>query len=153
MPRRESSLASILAGSQSKSFRELNAALYGASPADLAQLPGAIAERTKFNAAGRADSVQAKGQGSMDGCNRARNGDGPKRVARQGPRVRVHLVSFRRPGTPLDRDNLIGGSKALRDHVARWLGLDDSERFIAWEYSQCETRGQRGTAVSIEIIA
>lgn len=40
-------------------------------------------------------------------------------------------------GTPLDRDNLVGGFKPLRDEIARILGRDDAERDgIAWEYEQ-----------------
>ena len=30
-------------------------------------------------------------------------------------------------GTPLDRDNLVGGLKPLRDEIARILGRDDAE--------------------------
>ena len=40
-------------------------------------------------------------------------------------------------GTPLDRDNLVGGFKPLRDEIARVLGRDDAEhRGITWEYEQ-----------------
>jgi len=40
-------------------------------------------------------------------------------------------------GVPLDRDNLVGGFKPLRDEIARLLGRDDAERRgITWEYEQ-----------------
>lgn len=40
-------------------------------------------------------------------------------------------------GTPLDRDNLVGGFKPLRDEIARILGRDDAEHHgITWEYDQ-----------------
>lgn len=81
---------------------------------------------------------------------RAREGQG--RGSRTNPVVRVHLISFRRVGRPLDDDNLRAGCKALRDAIAAWLGLDDNEQFIAWEYSQHETRGREGTGVKIEAI-
>ncbi|MNL78419.1 hypothetical protein D3C87_2047950 [compost metagenome] len=37
----------------------------------------------------------------------------------------------------LDRDNLQGSLKAVRDQVAAWLGRDDADGgTIAWEYGQ-----------------
>jgi hypothetical protein len=72
-------------------------------------------------------------------------------VGRHGGVVaRVAIVAFRR--RELDRDNLIGGCKALRDAIAGWLGLDDSEHVVEWTYSQHITRGQRGCAVRIETL-
>ncbi|MEM7789781.1 MAG: hypothetical protein AAF546_00135 [Verrucomicrobiota bacterium] len=52
-----------------------------------------------------------------------------------------------------DEDNLIGGSKALRDEVAKSLGLDDSDAVIEWRYYQTKvsTRKEEGTLVKIEI--
>lgn len=61
-------------------------------------------------------------------------------------------MSFRRPGRPLDDDNLRAGCKAVRDAIAAWFGLDDGERWIVWDYSQLETRGRVGLAVKIEAI-
>lgn len=71
-------------------------------------------------------------------------------LAGGGPVARVALTAFRR--RTLDGDNLIGGFKPLRDAVARWLGCDDSERFIEWEYGQVMTKGATGTVVRIEIL-
>lgn len=40
-------------------------------------------------------------------------------------------------GKPLDYDNLVGGTKPLRDEIARLLGRDDAEhRGIEWKYRQ-----------------
>lgn len=71
-------------------------------------------------------------------------------LAPNSPLLRIALISFRR--RELDRDNLIGGFKPLRDAIARWLNLDDSDRVIEWEYGQQKTSGLEGTAVRIERI-
>ena len=71
-------------------------------------------------------------------------------MAKDSPVVRVTLISFRR--RELDDDNLVGGFKPMRDAIARWLGLDDSQRIIDWQYGQIETKGRTGTAVKIEQI-
>ena len=40
---------------------------------------------------------------------------------------------------PLDRDNLVGGLKPLRDEIARIYGRDDAEQTgITWEYEQAK---------------
>lgn len=76
---------------------------------------------------------------------------GLSRVDKHGPRIRVTLIRF--GSKTLDGDNLRGGGfKALRDAIARWLGLDDADDVIDWEYAQCVTRGRQGTAVRIEKI-
>lgn len=42
-------------------------------------------------------------------------------------------------GIPLDRDNLVGGLKPLRDEIARIYGRDDAEQSgITWEYEQAK---------------
>ncbi len=62
---------------------------------------------------------------------------------------RVSIISFRRK--LLDGDNLIAGSKWLRDSIARKLGRDDAEgKGIEFEYFQQITRGEQGTLVKIE---
>lgn len=40
--------------------------------------------------------------------------------------------------------------KPLVDEIAAWLGLDDADPKILWQYAQAETRGEQGTAVKIE---
>lgn len=37
---------------------------------------------------------------------------------------------------PLDDDNLRGSLKAVRDEVARWLGVDDGSDLVRWVYAQ-----------------
>lgn len=63
-------------------------------------------------------------------------------------RPTVTLVVHRRRLLP-DHDNLIGGCKHLRDAIAAWLGLDDADRCVAWEYAQIATAGAEGVVVSI----
>lgn len=36
----------------------------------------------------------------------------------------------------LDSDNLASGFKASRDGVADWLGIDDGDKRLTWEYQQ-----------------
>lgn len=68
-----------------------------------------------------------------------------------GPCCRVTFVAYRRRF--LDSDRLFGGNMtALRDAVAATLGLDDSDKVIAWEYHQVQTHGREGTSVKIEIL-
>lgn len=50
----------------------------------------------------------------------------------------------------LDSDNLAGGGlKSLRDAIAASLGLDDSDKFIIWEYGQFYSN-REGVLVRIE---
>lgn len=72
----------------------------------------------------------------------AREGQRP-----DGPVYRVQIISLR-SGT-LDDDNLVGGSKPIRDAVAAFLGLDDNQRFITWEYGQMKS-ANLGTIVVIQ---
>jgi hypothetical protein len=77
-----------------------------------------------------------------------RPGPGAARLGARDPVLRVTLIRFCH--RPYDSDNLAGGFKPLRDAIAAWLGLDDSDRIIAWEYGQHQTAGREGTAVRIE---
>jgi hypothetical protein len=60
----------------------------------------------------------------------------------------VTLVVHRRRLLP-DHDNLVGGCKHLRDAIADWLGLDDADANVNWEYAQVATAGPEGVAVAI----
>lgn len=145
------SVRALIAGSRSASFRRLNAHLF-APGAAVGGLQGPVSKSGQFHGptpanAGQTDSPAGLASGSRP---RARKRAG--RAAPASPLLRVHLVSFRRPGRPLDDDNLRAGCKAVRDAIAAWFGLDDGERWIVWDYSQLETRGQAGLAVKIEAI-
>jgi hypothetical protein len=48
----------------------------------------------------------------------------------------------------LDDDNLRPAFKAVRDAIAAWLGCDDRDRRIRWEYGQRVTRKRRHVAVA-----
>jgi hypothetical protein len=53
----------------------------------------------------------------------------------------------------LDSDNLAGSAKAVRDAVARWLGVDDGPRApVEWRYAQERpAKGAKRYAVRITI--
>lgn len=73
------------------------------------------------------------------------------------------VVLLVRLGRELDDDNLRGALKSVRDGVAFWLGADDRDPRITWEYAQEKPRrssfelapggrgAQLGQAVRIEI--
>ena len=51
----------------------------------------------------------------------------------------------------LDSDNLLSSMKAVRDGVADWLGMDDADPSLAFEYAQ--TKGEpKQYAVRVEIV-
>lgn len=52
----------------------------------------------------------------------------------------------------LDGDNLQGGFKSVRDGVADWLGIDDNDKRINWEYAQ-ERGAPKHYAARVEIKA
>jgi hypothetical protein len=51
----------------------------------------------------------------------------------------------------LDDDNAVGSMKAVRDEVARWLGVDDGDPRVSWRVWQrkCK-RVEAGTLIQIE---
>lgn len=73
-----------------------------------------------------------------------------KSVARSGPTLRIAIVGFSH--RIKDDDNFTGGTKPLRDSIAEWLGMSDSQKNIQWNYSQCQTSGAEGVVVKIEKI-
>ena len=63
----------------------------------------------------------------------------------------VTVVLTRVAPRRLDGDNLQSGFKAVRDGVADWLGLDDGNGLIDWQYAQ--RSGKAGEyAVEVEVI-
>ena len=62
----------------------------------------------------------------------------------------VSLVAFLR--REYDTDNLVGSMKPLRDSIAHWLGIDDRDARVRWQYAQVQTRGQEGIMVRIETV-
>jgi hypothetical protein len=63
----------------------------------------------------------------------------------------VTVVLTRVAPRKLDGDNLQSGFKAVRDGVADWLGVDDGNGLIDWQYAQ--RSGKAGEyAVEIEVI-
>lgn len=73
-----------------------------------------------------------------------------KSVARSGPTLRIAIIGFSH--RIKDDDNFTGGTKPLRDSIAEWLGMNDSQKNIQWSYSQCQTSGAEGVVVKIERI-
>jgi hypothetical protein len=65
------------------------------------------------------------------------------------PPLPVRVVFTHVGKTELDDDNLARAFKALRDHVAKWLGVDDADPLVTWMYHQ--TAGPTpGVVVTIE---
>lgn len=55
------------------------------------------------------------------------------------------------PSTGLDSDNLVSAFKAVRDAVAEWLGVDDRDTRVTWQYRQERTpRGVWAVRIQIE---
>ena len=52
----------------------------------------------------------------------------------------------------LDDDNLLGALKAVRDGIADYLGTNDRNKGITWEYAQEKPPTPRTYAVRIELI-
>jgi hypothetical protein len=52
------------------------------------------------------------------------------------------------PSNGLDGDNLQGALKACRDGVAQWLGVDDADARVTWNYAQ---RREKGYSVVVRI--
>jgi hypothetical protein len=85
-----------------------------------------------------------------------------KRVKQQRQLVAVFIGGKPKPALPvvvtlvriapraLDGDNLQSAFKAPRDEIARWLGVDDADPRVTWEYWQ--RRGGVGVyAVTVQL--
>ena len=68
-----------------------------------------------------------------------------------GP-VTVNLGRVSPSAKGLDKDNLQGALKAVRDQVAAWLGRDDADDSITWNYGQRPGKTKEW-AVEIEVLA
>jgi predicted Fe-S protein YdhL (DUF1289 family) len=51
----------------------------------------------------------------------------------------VHMTRIA-PSNGLDDDSLPASCKGIRDEIAKWLGVDDRDPRVRWEYAQ--TRGK-----------
>jgi hypothetical protein len=66
-----------------------------------------------------------------------------------GVRYRVALVAFRR--RLLDPDAVAFSCKPATDAIANWLGVDDADPRVEWEWTQVKSCGRQGVLVKIEI--
>ncbi len=62
--------------------------------------------------------------------------------------ARCEVTLTRLGGRRLDDDNLAGAFKAVRDRLAKWLGVDDADPRVAWHYSQ--RSGVKGIEIRVE---
>jgi hypothetical protein len=82
-----------------------------------------------------------------------------KRVKAERQAVAWSLIGKDKPATPLvvlltrcapsnglDDDNLAGSLKAVRDEIARWLGVDDKDRATV-RYVYAQTRAPWGVRI------
>jgi len=78
----------------------------------------------------------------------------PRPQRRRRGRVEVIVTIITCRTRCLDDDNAAsGGTKALRDIIAKSIGYDDGDSRIRFEYSQCQTVGQTGCLVKIATVA
>lgn len=85
------------------------------------------------------------------GAQPALDQDAPAEQAR--PSGVVACVSLIRCGNKtLDSDNLLGALKALRDTIARTLGVDDGDERVRWCYGQARAEGRKGVIVKLELL-
>lgn len=72
------------------------------------------------------------------------------RVMAPNPVLRVRCVLTRIGRRRLDSDNVQGAFKAVRDEVAKVVGIDDGSERWCWEYAQ-ET-GEPGVRIRLEVM-
>lgn len=51
----------------------------------------------------------------------------------------------------LDSDNLLSSAKGIRDQIAAWLGVDDRDPRVTWEYAQ-ERAKEYGVRVEVRCV-
>lgn len=67
------------------------------------------------------------------------------------PRLPASVLLTRVAPRKLDDDNLRGALKAVRDGVADWLGIDDGDERVSWEYAQEKDKRPRYYSVKVEV--
>lgn len=72
---------------------------------------------------------------------RAKDQRGTTRLACQArwgapPSPPLHVLLTRIAPRELDSDNLAGAFKHVRDGIADWLGINDRDKRVVWEYAQ-----------------
>ena len=65
------------------------------------------------------------------------------------PMLPITVVLTRVAARKLDTDNLAHAFKAVRDGVADWLGIDDGDERITWEYGQRKGKGAAHAEVAV----
>ncbi len=73
----------------------------------------------------------------------------PKQKGCKDSSVSCHVLIVRHGRKRLDDDNLIASYKALRDAFALYLGIDDADARIKFQYAQVTTMGATGTNIII----
>ncbi len=133
----------------SDAVRRLNPELFGPAPA-LGAVP---AQEPKPAPAQTLDRIAAQRQAGAQRVSGGREGEHRTRPIKARPGGVYAVVTFVRYGKrALDDDNLAGSCKPIRDAVAAWLGIDDGDPRIRWEYGQVETRGAQGVSVKVECL-
>lgn len=127
-------------GSASEAFRRLNPKLFGAAMGAVRRDKQELQQDE-----GKALERDEKARGRTKG-RRGNRVSKPEHL----PSVRVTIIAHTL--RQIDYDNLGPATKALRDYIASYLGLDDSEREIDWQYGNVTTRGERGITVKLETI-
>lgn len=90
---------------------------------------------------------RARGQRQTTAAQLAASGFDPEAIAASKPTITLVRVGKR----ALDTDNLAGALKAVRDAIAKWLGVDDGPKGpITWAYAQ-ETHKAPLCRVRIEV--
>jgi hypothetical protein len=67
--------------------------------------------------------------------------------------IRFTITLTRIGGRTLDDDNLRAALKATRDGVADWLGIDDGDKRLTWQYGQEPKQRKMPPGVRVEIVA
>jgi hypothetical protein len=96
----------------------------------------------------RALDGSVHGDGSMDSVVRVNEwcfGSGVEHL--EGLTIVLTRIAPRK----LDTDNLASGFKAVRDGIAEWLGIDDGDSRLDWQYRQ-RNGGVKVYRVEVEII-